>query len=809
MNPSLRRALLACAFALAVAACSSPEQREAEYVERGLALLEEGDVSRAAVNLRNALRINPRNAQALYAMGRINEQQERYPQAYNAYLAAADADPTLIEAHNAYAVLALTGNQLEIVEDAIEKIAAVDPGHPDGLALEAAVALRKPDVDAAEAAARRALEAAPGHVNATSALAGVYNARGERNRAVELLDAHFAAHGPNVPLALLQIQLFAAANDLAGVEGGFRQLIDFAPDNADFRIALSNFYRSQERNVDAESVLRTAVDALGNDSTTTAALVQLVYGTSGLDAAIAEADRLLQRVGDDRVLDFLIADMLSREGRLADARARLNGVVEALGADSPRGLDAITALAGLDLADDRPVAAQERLDQVLASDRQHRGANYLVGTMRLAAGDAAEAITAARTALARDPDWVPGLRLVAEAHAARGEAELATEALARVVALAPADLAAAERLARLLTERGEYDRALEIWDQIVARAEDPSAALANTAELAIRQQNWNRATRDIDRLLEGESGQLSGALLAGSMRLARGDYEGGRAWFARAGEIEPNAPQPLFGLVQSFLAEDDVEGALGAIDGRLREAPEDAVAWNVKAQLHARDDDDTAARMAYRRAMEAQPGWITPYRELAQLEESRGNVDAAIAVLDEGIAADAGAPTLYLQRAFVEQRAERFLAAIDTYERLLDLGSNDDVVVNNFGALVADFAYEDSARMQRAVELAGRFQSSTEAYFIDTLGWLHYRKGDVAAGLALLRRSAALRPDDAQLQYHVGAALVAAGEHQQARTHLERAVVTGADYTGLDEARRLLEELDREPATAVTSGNPS
>ncbi|MFW5833433.1 MAG: tetratricopeptide repeat protein, partial [Pseudomonadota bacterium] len=780
MPLSVHRCLVVLALLLPLAACGSPEEREAEYLERGLVRLAEGDFSRARVELRNVLRINPKNARALLAMGQINEQQERYPQAFNAYLAAADADPNLIEAHNAYGVLALTAGQLDAVARAVERIAAVDPDNADGLALQAGLALRNGDVASAEEAARRALARAPAHVNATSALVGVFNARGDSPGAVGIIDEFLAAHGANVPLALLKIQLLAASNDEIGVEEAFGQLIEFEPDNVAFRIALANFYRSQARDAEAETVLRTAVDSLGTSTSAAAALVQLVYATSGLDAAIAEADNLLARSSEDRTLDFLAADLLSREGRIDAARARLQDTVAAVGAETPRGLDARTALAGIDYSEGRLDEARAAVDGVLEEDQQHRGANYLAALIALGDSDPDAALTSARAALARDTNWVPGLTALAQAHFERGEESLTIEVLEQIVNLAPDDLRAAEQLARLLATRGDYDRAMEIWDRVLARVDDPVTALATTAELAIRQGNWSRANRDIARLLDDERGALSGSLLAGSLRVAQGDYEGGREWFNRAGELAPDAAQPMIGVVQSFLAQGDVDGALAAVDARLAEMTDDvdtALVWNLKAQLHGRQGDVQAAADAYRRASAARGDWTAPYLELARLYEGAGEPARAVEVLEEGITTGAAAESLLLERAFVEQRSGRFRDAITTYERLLDAGATNDVVVNNFAALVADFGQEDPARMERALELAGRFETSTEPYFLDTLGWLHFQRGELTLALPLLRRASALLPEDPQLRYHLGAALYRSGEQEQARLQLQRAVV--------------------------------
>ena len=801
----LRFLALLVAAPLLLGACDSPEEKVADYVADGEARLDAGDVERASILFRNALRIEPDNAAALLNMGRIFEQREETRRAFTAYREAAAADPSLIEAHSGYAVLALAGGRLEPVREAAGAIRERAPEHPDGLALAAALALRDDALDEAEGLAREALAAEPGHVNATSALAGVLGARGDTAGAVAAIDARFAKQGVAVPLALLKCQLLAASGDDDAVVTAFHEAIAAAPDDAGLRLALAGFHRERGDAGRAETVLRAAIGRLADSRAAAMALVRLVADTHGVDAALADIDDLSARIDDpDRTLAFVAADLLVAAGRLDEAEGRLAAVVEASDENAATALDARAGLAALARRRGDAEEARSLLDGVLEADPEHRTASFEVARIALADGDGAGAVAAARTALSEDPRWAPGLRLLADAYIARGEPDLAIRALTRLVRSAPADVASAAKLAEMLTRQGEDDRALAVWDHVIERSAQPADALVRTAEIAIRRRDWGRANRDIERLLADPQAELAGTLLTGSLRLARGDTEGGRAWFTRAREMNPDVAAPLMGLVRAHLAEDDVEGALAVVAEEVERRPDNPLAHVLTARLERRRGRPEAAVAAYERAMAARPDWATPYRETAALHERTGDVDAAVAVLEAGAAAGASPAELRLSQAFVHQRAGRMRRAIAFYAQLLDDDVETDVVINNYAALVADFARDDDAALERALNLAERFATSDEPSYVDTLGWLHFRLGDTARAIPLLRRAVAMAPDDPQLRYHLAAALDAAEEAERALAELDRAVVADASYPGLDEARRLKATLEaRREAVAA------
>jgi cellulose synthase operon protein C len=94
-------------FVLAAAACDTPEEKEARHLATGIEFAEAGDDAKAMVEFRNVLRLNAKNADALYQVGLIHERAERWVQAFNAFQAATAERPGDIDANMKIGTLAL------------------------------------------------------------------------------------------------------------------------------------------------------------------------------------------------------------------------------------------------------------------------------------------------------------------------------------------------------------------------------------------------------------------------------------------------------------------------------------------------------------------------------------------------------------------------------------------------------------------------------------------------------------------------------------------------------------------------------
>jgi tetratricopeptide (TPR) repeat protein len=78
---------------------------------------------------------------------------------------------------------------------------------------------------------------------------------------------------------------------------------------------------------------------------------------------------------------------------------------------------------------------------------------------------------------------------------------------------------------------------------------------------------------------------------------------------------------------------------------------------------------------------------------------------------------------------------------------------------------------------------------------MDTLGWVYYKKGLYDNAIAEFTDCLEKMPDNPTVIYHLGMAYYKKGELQNARAELTKALQLDENFTGADEAKRVLAEL--------------
>jgi predicted Zn-dependent protease len=80
----------------------------------------------------------------------------------------------------------------------------------------------------------------------------------------------------------------------------------------------------------------------------------------------------------------------------------------------------------------------------------------------------------------------------------------------------------------------------------------------------------------------------------------------------------------------------------------------------------------------------------------------------------------------------------------------------------------------------------------------DTTGWILVEKGQVAQGLALLRKAIAKAPESPTLRYHYAVALARSGDKGQARNELEKLMASDQKFPEIDDAKKMLKDLRQD-----------
>jgi Tfp pilus assembly protein PilF len=80
-------------FSLAIAACSSPEERAQAHYASGMELLQSGDFVRAGLEFRNALDFNEKLAAAWMGLATVEEQKQNWPAVTESLERVTELDP--------------------------------------------------------------------------------------------------------------------------------------------------------------------------------------------------------------------------------------------------------------------------------------------------------------------------------------------------------------------------------------------------------------------------------------------------------------------------------------------------------------------------------------------------------------------------------------------------------------------------------------------------------------------------------------------------------------------------------------------
>jgi tetratricopeptide (TPR) repeat protein len=176
---------------------------------------------------------------------------------------------------------------------------------------------------------------------------------------------------------------------------------------------------------------------------------------------------------------------------------------------------------------------------------------------------------------------------------------------------------------------------------------------------------------------------------------------------------------------------------------------------------------------------------------------SKGGLDKAVDVYQQGITAAPEDLNLSLGLANIHERQQQYDDAIAVYEQLLEKKPDNVVVINNLAVLLSDHR-EDIASLNRAKELASKLAESNQPALLDTLGWIHYRLGEYDEAAEVLSGVVVEAPDVPVFRYHLGMTYYKQGDNRAARDILSKTVAEEYTYAGVDEARRVYEEISKE-----------
>ncbi len=788
-------ATLLLSAALLATGCSGAEDRLARYQERGQQFFAEGNFDKARVEFSNVLQIDPKNAQARFMAGRIAEKQGNPRDAVGHYQAAIDSDPNLAEARAALGRIFLFGGLPDRALELVETGLAVTPDNPQLLTVRGAAKGQLGDKTGALADAEAAFKAAPADEYVIALLASLYRQNGQLDRAIDVLHTGVAQLPLNVDLRVILADLEYQQKNLVAAEEQLRKTVELQPAVVANWQRLARFYLVTGNADAAEQAMRSGLKAMPDNLDAKLALVDFIGSQRG--AADAE-QQLLTFVKDDASNDELklaLGRFYERRGNVDRADATYKEIIAHAGV-KPAGLTARNRIAAMLAQKNDAPGAEKLVAEVLKENPRDNDALILRANLALARNDADSAIADLRAVLRDQPAAVPVMRALAKAHLQKNEVALAEEALRSASEANPQDAATRLDLASLMIQTGRLDQAKPLLEKLVEEAPDNVQALEFLFRVQAAQKDLVAARGTAESLQRTHPDLALGFYLAGMVNEAERKLEAATAAYERALELQPDGGEPLAALVRLDLGRNQTAKAMARLDSVIKSHPENVVARNLKGELLVAQKKYDEAQVAFTDAIAKAPQWWIPYRGLALARLGAGDTAGATAALVDGVEKTKGAPSLATDLAALYERTGKAEQAIKVYEDLLSRNPASAPVANNLAMLLVSYR-TDAASLDKAQQLADQLSTSTDASYVNTRGWVRYKRGEYQEALPLLQQAVDKAPDSPVMRYNLGMAQLKAGDVVAARGNLEAAVAANRPFAGIDEARKALEEAKR------------
>lgn len=349
--------------------------------------------------------------------------------------------------------------------------------------------------------------------------------------------------------------------------------------------------------------------------------------------------------------------------------------------------------------------------------------------------------------LESDPHDAELRKMLSEVFVRQGNSELAAEQLERVVSDQPGDADALMDLANLYRERGMADSADAILGRLAnLDASGPSQLLTQAAALYARAGDDEAARQAaeqlLERVLEMQPTNADALVMLGDIRLMQEAYEEAGDLLYRAVSANPRDRQIWVQAAGAFLEAGNHERAVQVADEALVLFPGSVPLLQVAGY---------ALTEAYKN------------------REAADRFEAAVAIITEDPSEGrSDLSEMYAALGLLYDRMGDHDASDEAYERAIASDGSNAAALNNYAYSLAERGIELGRALEharRAVEIDGKSPS-----FIDTLGWIYFKRGDREEALRWLERAAALEGASAAVFEHLGEVHEALGNLEQART---------------------------------------
>lgn len=820
----------------------------------GRALLLQREYDKALAEMPATATANAIESAAMFVVrGDALTSLKRLDEAQAAYEEARRLDPSLADANQGLAILAIIRQQPEeamrLADEAIQKSKG---GTPWLLKAE----LQRAQGKNAEAAQsyQEALKRDAGSVGARLSLASMHLQEQKFDAAQKELDAALKAEPNSLPVRLAQAQLDFAQKKFPQARDNLQEILKAAPNHGPAVLLMGATQLSLESYVQAETYLSTYVKAVPNNIYARRLLAATYLKNKQPAKALDTLKPLLAKDTQDGAVLALAGDAHLQLKEFAKATELLDRAAKAIPDNAAVRTElALSRMAAGDTA--RGTAELEAAADMAGSPLQTDVALVYALLSKQQYDKALKAVDALEK---KQPDNPLAHNLRGGVYVGKQDFASARKAFEKALSLQPGYYPAAANLAQLDLRDKNPQAARGRFDGILAADKNNVSAMVAIAEIERAAGRENEYVAWLDKATRADAKAIKPRSLLAQYYAGKNEAPRALSIAREAQTANPNDAEALHLLGNAQLAANEKDNAVATFGKLVALAPQSPIAYVRLGTAQAANNNPAEARKSLRRALELKPDLIEAHTTMIALDLQDKRTDDAIKrarqiqqqhpklavgyeieggllanqkqyaqaaeMYQKALAADknsALAQKLHAMLALAgksseaEGRAAQWLKenpddigmriylgetsirqgqdkqAIAQYQAVLQKSPDNLIALNNLAWLLQK--QRDPQALVHA-ERAHKLRPEDPSV-MDTLGWILVEQGKTARGMELLQRALAKAPDVADIRYHYAVALHKSGDKTRASAELKRLLDSGTKFSHEREAETLLAQI--------------
>ncbi len=442
----------------------------------------------------------------------------------------------------------------------------------------------------------------------------------------------------------------------------------------------------------------------------------------------------------------------------------------------------ITALLELD----RVAEAKEHFQTLFASEETRRNLDqaYLrVAAVLGRASNRAAAIDIMQSLVALNPRLASAHFAMAHLQVRGGDLEKALVSADEALKQRPEWEDAALFKARILLSQKETQKARAFYESFLSDNRRANNVRLNYARFLVDQKEWQKALEEFKRVADYAPDDADTVYAVGLLSLQTNNMEDADKYLKQALKLRPENDQARLYLGQA---------------AEQRKRYDEAIYWYLEVKdgeyyfeaqtrlgVALAKQGDVARARHHLESIKTQndPQRVQVALALEQILREAKQFNEALAVLNATIQTVPGDKDLLYARALAAEKLQMLDVTEHDLREILKKDPKNVNALNALGYTLTDRTnrYDEADELlQQAMEL-----KPDDAFIMDSMGWLQYRRGNSAEAVKYLRRALDIR-NDAEIAAHLGEVLWVTGDHHEAESVWNRALRETPDNEALN-----------------------